>query len=165
MTPSGPEALGLSLSADTVPAGTDVTLTATLNDARFNNSEGNEPVQNIAAAEYYIDVPYWGTSPVAFPISPEDGNFNTSVEDATGVVDTTGLSSGRHILFVRGQDANGNWGAVSAVFLWIDEGGPTATPTATLTPTPTGTVTPTPTATSTQTEPSFFIFMPVVIKE
>ena len=123
LIPAGPDALDLSLSAATVSAGTPITLTATLNDMRFNNSEGTEPVQDIAAAEYYIDVPYWGTAPVAYPLAPADGNFNTAVEDAAAVLDTTGLAPGRHILFVRGQDANGNWGAVSAIFLWIEASG------------------------------------------
>jgi hypothetical protein len=120
LTAAGPDALDLSLSSATLSAGTPVTLTATLNDMRFNNSEGSEPVQDIAAAEVYIDVPYWGTSPAAYPLAPEDGNFDTAVEDATAVLDTTGLAAGRHTLFVRGQDANGNWGAVSAIFLWIE---------------------------------------------
>jgi len=38
----------------------------------------------------------------------------------TASIDTTGLSAGRHILYVRGKDANNNWGAVSAVFLTIE---------------------------------------------
>ncbi|HUF39400.1 MAG TPA: M14 family metallopeptidase [Anaerolineales bacterium] len=123
LTPAGPDALDLSLSAATVSAGTPITLTATLNDMRYNNSEGTEPVQAIAAAEYSIDVPYWDTAPVAYPMDPADGNFNTAVEDAAAVLDTTGLSPGRHIVYVRGQDAAGNWGAVSAIFLWIEPPG------------------------------------------
>src|SRR5690606_33761093 len=38
-------------------------------------------------------------------------------ENVTATVETTGLAEGRHILFVRGQDASGNWGAFSAIFL------------------------------------------------
>ena len=121
MSPAGPEALGLGLSAETVAAGTAVTLTVTLNDTRYNNSVGGEPVQTIQAAEVYVDVPYWEPGAVAHPLAPADGNFNTSVEAAVAVVDTSGLAAGRHILYVRGQDADGNWGVVSAVFLWVEE--------------------------------------------
>jgi hypothetical protein len=103
-----------------------VTLTTTLNDSRYNNQNGSEPVQNVAAAEYYIDVPPWVTTtlPISLPMTAADGNFNSPVEAAEATIDTTGLSLGRHIIFVRGQDANGNWGAFSAVFLEIKDGPP-----------------------------------------
>ena len=35
-------------------------------------------------------------------------------------IDTTGLNPGRHTIFVRGQDANGNWGAFSAAFIGVE---------------------------------------------
>lgn len=124
LTPQGPEALNLSLSDASVAQGTPVTLNATLNDTRFNNSQGSEPVDDIAAAEYYIDVPYWITTtvPVAYPMSPADGNFNTSVEGAVATMDTSSLTPGQHLLFVRGQDddANANWGPPTAIFLTIE---------------------------------------------
>lgn len=50
-------------------------------------------------------------------MSPTDGNFNSSVEGVVATIDTSSLSLGRHLVFVQGQDANGNWGVVSAVFL------------------------------------------------
>jgi hypothetical protein len=34
-----------------------------------------------------------------------------------GVLPTAAWSTGRHTLFVRGRDAAGNWGPVSAVFV------------------------------------------------
>jgi PKD repeat protein len=121
IAPAGPEALNVLALPGGVVAGTPVTLTATVNDTRFNNSNGTEPTQNIAAAEYYIDVPPWitETTPVALPMSPADGNFNSPVEGATAVIDTTGLTEGRHTIFVRGQDANGTWGVFTAAFLYI----------------------------------------------
>ncbi|MCP4570714.1 MAG: carboxypeptidase, partial [bacterium] len=119
MTPAGPDAYSLAVSADNVPSGTAVTLTGAIDDTRFNNSNGTEGTQNIAAAEYYVDTPPWVTSPtpVAISMSASDGSFNSKTEGATASVDTTGWSDGRHILFVRGQDVNGDWGAFSAVFL------------------------------------------------
>jgi hypothetical protein len=50
---------------------------------------------------------------------PSDGAWDGTPEDVEAVIDTSGWSSGRHILFVRGQDADGNWGATSALFLAI----------------------------------------------
>jgi hypothetical protein len=36
-----------------------------------------------------------------------------------GSIDTTGWSTGRHSILVESQDAAGNWGVPSAVFLDI----------------------------------------------
>jgi len=116
MTPLGPDALSLTVSPSSVASGEPVTLSATINDTRYRQTNGTEPTQAIAAAEYYIDTPPWqgGTANV---MSASDGSFNSTSEDVTGTVETTTLSAGKHILFVRGQDAAGNWGAFSAIFL------------------------------------------------
>jgi PKD repeat protein/murein tripeptide amidase MpaA len=119
MSPAGPESLNTAVSAGVVSAGTPVSLTATLNDTRFSAQNGTEPSQNIAAAEYYIDVPHWGTNPVAYPMTPADGSFNAKVENVTATIDTTGWTPGRHIVFMRGKDVNNNWGTVSAQFIYI----------------------------------------------
>lgn len=121
ITPAGPEALDLSLSAVVVEAGTDVILTASINDTRFNNSEGTEPIQPIASAEFYINTPPWmtTTTPIANPMVAVDGTFDTSVEAVTGVIDTTGWDVGRHIIFVHGEDTTNTWGAMSAIFLYV----------------------------------------------
>jgi len=119
ITPAGPNAYSLAISVDNVPSGTIVTLTATVDDTQFNNSNGTESTQNIAAAEYYVDTPPWVTSPtpVAISMSSSDGTFNSKVETVEAMVDTTGWSDGQHIIFVHAQDVNGDWGAFSAVFL------------------------------------------------
>ena len=119
-TPAGPEALNVTASPVNVPQGSPAVLTATLNDTRSNNTNGAEPAQNIAAAEYYVDVPPWDTAhdPVAHPMAASDGSFNSTIENVTAAVGTGSLTAGRHILFVHGQDAAGNWGPFSAAF-WM----------------------------------------------
>ncbi|MGH2538398.1 MAG: M14 family zinc carboxypeptidase [Candidatus Promineifilaceae bacterium] len=121
ITPAGPDALELALSNSPAEPGQVVTLTATINDSRFSNDNGTEPVQDVAAAEYYIDTPPWitTTTPISIPLAAADGAFDESIEAVVGAVDTAGLANGRHTLFVRGQDANGAWGAFSAAFLYI----------------------------------------------
>jgi fimbrial isopeptide formation D2 family protein len=118
MTPAGPDALDLNLSEPIVQRGDPVTLTAVLNDTRF---KGVEPTQNIAAGEVYINVPPWleDQNPQPLPMEPADGQFNSPIETATITLDTSDLEGGQHILFVRGQDSAGNWGAFSAVFLEV----------------------------------------------
>ncbi|KAA3659188.1 MAG: hypothetical protein DWQ04_23065, partial [Chloroflexi bacterium] len=133
ITPAGPDALNVTLSTGSnqsgVPSGTQVVLSASINDTRYNNSNGTEPTQAISTAEYYLDTPPWVTGATPVAMSPIDGTFNSSVENAEASIDTTGFSQGRHIIFVRGQDANGVWGAISAEFLYIDDNAPTPTAT------------------------------------
>ena len=57
-------------------------------------------------------------------MSASDGSFDATVEGVEATIDTTGLSAGQHIVFVRGQDAAGNWGAFSAVFLYVSAPSP-----------------------------------------
>ncbi|MCA9934049.1 MAG: hypothetical protein KC415_09010, partial [Anaerolineales bacterium] len=121
LTGGGPDVLNVQLSSAAVAPGDSVTLTASVNDTRYNNQNGTEPTQPIAAAEYYIDVPPWitMTTPIPYPMSASDGTFNATIEGVTATIDTTGLSNGRHTIFVRGQDSGGSWGVVSAAFLFV----------------------------------------------
>jgi len=122
-TPSGPDVRDLSLSGDAstfgVAAGTAVALSATFDDTRYENRNGFEPTQNIAAGEYYVDAPPWARRSTANAMHASDGTFDRPTETATATIDTTGLSDGEHTVFVRASDADGNWGAVSAVFLFV----------------------------------------------
>jgi carboxypeptidase T len=119
LTPAGPDTLAVALSPALIIPGDTISLTATFDDTRYQNRNGVEPTQNIVAAEYTIDIPPWVTAtvPIAYPMAALDGALDSPVEGATATVDTAGLSVGRHLLFVHGQDADGNWGPVSAAFL------------------------------------------------
>ncbi len=124
MTPSGPDAINLTLNFGStppgIPAGTPITLNATISDTRYNNSNGTEPTQNIVSAEYYVDVPPWENPSSSINMTASDGVFNSKSESVYTTIDTTGWSEGQHIIFVRGQDTDGNWGAFSAIFIYID---------------------------------------------
>lgn len=119
LTPSGPETTDVALAPAVVAVGLPVDLAATLDDARFSTDNGSEPVQTIAAGEAYVDLPPWtvGSSPI--PLQAADGAFDATPEDATATFDTDGLAPGRHLVFVRGQDASGSWGPVTARLLWL----------------------------------------------
>ncbi len=136
LTPSGPDALTLALSETTVEAGTPVSLTAQINDNRFSTNNGTEPTQPIASANVYIDTPPWGTTPSPMALQAADGAYDTVTENVVGVIDTTSLAVGRHILFVEGTDQSGSIGAVTAIFLDITAP-PTAITLGTLAATPT----------------------------
>jgi hypothetical protein len=128
ITPAGPDITSLTLSDDAsgagVAAGTSVNLSAAASDLRFSTRNGTESTQNIVSAEYSIDVPPWQSGVVSYPLNASDGSFNSKSESLSGTIDTSNLSVGQHIVFVRAKDASNIFGAVTAVFLNITDGTP-----------------------------------------
>jgi len=128
ITPGGPDVTSLTLGGGAattgVAAGTPVSLTASVTDTRFNNSNGTEPTQAIAAAQYTIDVPPWDAAAAPIALSASDGSFNATTEGVSGTIATTGLAPGKHIVYVRGRDASNTWGPVTAAFLVVTDGTP-----------------------------------------
>lgn len=122
LLPGGPDVTALALSAAAVDAGTPVTLNASVTDTRFNQSNGVEPVQAISAVQAFIDVPPWAAGAAPITLAASDGAFDSTTEAASVVLGTSALANGRHTVFVRGIDASGQAGPVSALFL--DIGGP-----------------------------------------
>lgn len=122
LLPSGPEIVSVLLNGESntsILVGTNVSLEINANDARYENGNGTEPSQNISEAEYYLNTPPWEPSAIAIAMNAGDGNFNTNNENANAVIDTSGLRLGKHIVYTRAKDANGQWGAVSAGFITI----------------------------------------------
>lgn len=109
----GPDSLRLSLSPSPVGSGYAATLTAQINDY----ANGSRP---ITQAEAYVDIPPW-LGGAAVPLAAVDGTFNSPRETVAGAIDTTDLALGRHLIYVRGRDADGNWGPFSAVWLEVVE--------------------------------------------
>jgi hypothetical protein len=152
----GPDANVVTTTPLTVTQGTNSHLSSTIN----YDWTGNAYLQNVAAAEYYIDTPPWaGGTP--FPMSPTDGSYNSPTEGVEAIVSTGSLSVGRHTLFVRGRGVNDyqgyqSWGPISAAFLYVLPGNTPTPITNTPTPAPptsTATGVP-PTATNTPVPPT-----------
>ncbi|MDB9527001.1 DUF4347 domain-containing protein [Oscillatoria sp. CS-180] len=124
-TPFGPEAIEVTLDRPQVVAGTSVELLAVADDSRYADSdaigggqdETPSTFENIAAGRYSINVPAWIPEAELFDMTAADGAFDSSVESLTATIDTANLASGRYTLFIEGQDAAGNWGVPTAVFL------------------------------------------------
>ena len=121
-TPSGPDALDLTAPGGMIPFNQSFQVTATLDDTRYKNEPYYEPTQSIASARYSIDIPPWDENASLFTMQAVDGTFDAPNEQVTATVNPIGLTGGRHTLFVQGQDADGNWGAVSAVFFETEYG-------------------------------------------
>jgi hypothetical protein len=117
LLPAGPEALSLLATPLSGESGAPVRLRAVINDRRYPAGSG-EPMQEIARAEYTIDTPPWDDGAVSAPMTPVDGAFDELVETVEAIIDISGLSPGRHMVFVRGQDVRDNWGVVSAQFIY-----------------------------------------------
>jgi hypothetical protein len=71
----------------------------------------------LQTAVYSIDQPFWSAAAAPQPMQPADGAFDSPRETAHAALDTASLSAGLHLVYVRGQDAAGRWGAVSAAFV------------------------------------------------
>ena len=126
ITSSGPDVLNLHINHgfsinSAVPPGTDITINAMVDDGRYNNTNGTEPVQNISRVEYTIDSPPWLIDRTADSLDADDGNFDAVIERVSGVIDTQGLENGRHTIYVQASDENGDFGAVTALFFYIDD--------------------------------------------
>lgn len=117
--PSGPDTSAIGVSPMRVTAGTPVTVTATVDDGAFNQSNGSEPVQAIASARAYLNQRPWTPNATAYAMSATDGAFSTSRESVRTTIPTSGLRIGRHQVFVRGSDASGRVGTPQAVLFTV----------------------------------------------
>lgn len=108
----GPDLLDLRISPD----GGQFVATATADDTH----NGGE---KIVGARYTIDKPPWQDGAQLIPLQPTDGTFNAPQESVEAILDLGELEPGRHILYAQGQDATGSWGAVSAAFFELENGG------------------------------------------
>lgn len=110
----GPSALSLTLGV----SGTLLTVAATIDDNTLGADGFDRPAaQAISAAEVYVDVPPWAGG-VPIPMAAVDGSFDAVSEQVLATLDSNSLSLGRQLVFVRGRDADGNWGPVTA--MWIN---------------------------------------------
>lgn len=120
---TGPTASALALT----PSGGDMIISATLDDSASGGS-------NIVAAEYVLE----STTGTPVAMSASDSAFDTPTEAVDGTIPAAvlqTLSAGNHTVYVRGQDAAGNWGAYNLINLAVDNAGP-ATSALTLSPNP-----------------------------
>ncbi len=113
LTSFGPHVQTVTAMPDAVLIGQPITVQATLNDADSKNTG-----QAVVAAEIYVGTPPWdGGTPI--PMFALDGAFNETEEAAQVQIDTTGMARGRHLVYVRGRDADGFWGPISAAFVQL----------------------------------------------
>jgi carboxypeptidase T len=123
--PSGPDTVSVSTSAASVAQGNSVTVSASIDDSRFNQTNGTEATQTIASAKAYVDKLPWQSGAVAINLAATDGTFNATAEGVSGAINTAGLSLGRHFIYVQGTDASGKAGALNAAMITVTTSGGT----------------------------------------
>ncbi len=140
MTTLGPDAVVPNPNVFCAVQGDQFTLNVTIDDHTFGSdpiSPTPPAVNNVTAAECFVDTPPWaGGTPI--PMAAVDGTFDQPTEAVTATIDTTSLSLGRHTIYFQGQNATGNWGAATAV--WLNVGTALADLSVTQVANPTGNV-------------------------
>jgi hypothetical protein len=116
--PAGPDALALSAQPDLVDTGQAVTISARLDDSRYQQPGPESPSHAIAGADVVVGLP-WEAGATRIPMAASDGAFNASAEDASVQVDGSALPLGRSLLYVQGVDAAGESGPPAAVFVSV----------------------------------------------
>jgi len=122
--PAGPDVTALSASAPAQGAGAPyVTVTATIDDTRYNQSNGTQATYAIRAANAYVDTPPWAPGAVPVPLAAADGAFDGKTETVHGDVSLAGLAPGRHLVYVQGVNAYGGGtpGTPDAVFVDVPQ--------------------------------------------
>ncbi|MCK4758091.1 MAG: Ig-like domain-containing protein, partial [Thermoplasmata archaeon] len=109
---TGPIVSNVQGTPDPINSGSPLTLTANVDDSTTGGS-------NIAEAEWSEGASA-ANAGAGTPMSASDGAFDSVTEGVTATVDTTGWPDGSATLWVRGRDAQGNWGdAVSTTIVVI----------------------------------------------
>ncbi|MCQ4165402.1 M14 family zinc carboxypeptidase [Tahibacter harae] len=132
--PSGPDALEITASPQLVVAGTPVRIEARIDDSRLNRTAqpqaGAPPpptTQNVASARAYVDSLPWESGAAFQAMSAIDGSFNSGSEAVGLDLDTSGLASGKHLVYVQGTDSAGSAGPPNAVFIEVAQANEIAT--------------------------------------
>ncbi len=116
ITPFGPHTQDVTTTLPTALIGQPLPVQALIDD-----NDSKTTGQAIAAAEAYLDVAPWdGGTP--YPLTATDGAFDETAEAVQGTIPTDGAQRGRHLVYVRGRDAQGYWGPISAMFVNLSDG-------------------------------------------
>jgi hypothetical protein len=114
--------LGPTTSAVTTTStiSTAATISTTVDDAALGSVGFLKPAsQSISATVMYLDTPPWlGGAPIG--MSASDGAFDEQTEIVTGEVNGCNLSSGKHTVYIRAMDADGNWGPTTATWVTVE---------------------------------------------
>lgn len=119
LSPSGPDTTSTGQSAISVERGQALAVSAWVDDQRYNQSNGTEPVQTITSAAAYLDRAPWTTGAAPIAMRAYDGAFNSARELVVVNINTANLAYGKHVVYMRGADASGRAGTPTAVYFTV----------------------------------------------
>ncbi len=139
--PQGPDTVDVKIAAEAVQAGAKALVTATVDDNRYLYSKPGQSdipappvpvVKKIKTALAYVGKLPWEAGAVGIPLAlSASDQASPGLEEATrtasGMLDTTGLAPGRHMVYVQGINEDDKPGSVSAAFLNV-KAAPEVTP-------------------------------------
>ncbi len=121
LLPAGPDVsqLNLNTTANQIPRNVPLQLKALVSDSQSSGYNGGVASQVIQSVELTLD--QWpdlaGSSSIS--INATDGKFDAANEFISHVLDISGLSEGRHTLYLRAKDSAGNSGPVYARYFTV----------------------------------------------
>ena len=118
-SPGGPDTTAMGVSARVIAPGQAFAVAAWIDDTRFNQAYGAEPVQSVASASATLDAAPWTSGAMPLAMRPKDGAFDSSREQVVVNIDTRGLAYGRHVVYVRGIDASNQAGTPNAIYFTV----------------------------------------------
>jgi hypothetical protein len=118
--PKGPDVLSLKIQSTTADS---ITVTVSVSDkfrsVAYGKAFAATGKQNIETVRVFVDNhPYTLTNSTAGQTMKPVGvdGFNSPTETASLTIDTKGLSSGQHVMYVEAEDSAGFKGPISAAF-------------------------------------------------
>ncbi len=129
--PQGPDTVDVKIDAEAVQVGAKAQVTATVDDNRYLYSKPGQSdipappvpvVKKIKTALAYVGKLPWEAGAVGIPLALSASDqaspgFEEATRTASGMLDTTGLAPGRHMVYVQGINEDDKPGSVSAAFL------------------------------------------------
>ena len=108
----GPMTLNLNYVPKPVQVNGAFTVTGIIDDTETGWSY-------ISSAEYFVDIV--GSHGTGTPMLAADGVFDSYTENVEATIDVSGWELGNYSIYVRGLDANGNWGNTREIIVDIVE--------------------------------------------
>lgn len=107
-----------SSSGTSVTQGTNVDIAVIANTLQTKLASGQSlPIK----AEYSIDTPIWDATTEVVNLADNDGSLTSGIEVFSGQIDTSNLSSGKHLIYTRAYATGGIAGVPTVSQLTISE--------------------------------------------
>lgn len=121
LLPAGPDITQLQLNGQNtvVPRNVPLRISATVTDAQSSVFGGGVASQPIHQVRLWLDQWPEEAGAVATEVTAADGVYDAVQENISHTLDVTGLTEGRHILYLRATDNSGMQGPVYAQYFTV----------------------------------------------